>query len=408
MKNKFTIGFLRCSILFFILLVHFQSFGDGNVESIRMLRPPSGDSLSYDQGKLFLVSVAKAEGENLVLSTQWREERVFDLNTRGSKENFAKDFYRLIPPRSSIQSLVSSFKLFKGFTKPETLSFHYLDTMSIRSFWQQKSFTTLVRNVQSTNSSEILITVCGWQDTVISAVYEDPTMENRWLYKLHVQLIPGANDVYFSIPEKRSEGLRYSTTFVNDTKSVESRENRFHNSKLEESCVSCHEGLPSANDGKSMKADCAVCHKSKIMAKYLHGPAEMKECTSCHGWSVEKKAVTVESGVPGACYVCHDDKQKQVENSPVPHPVASECLTCHSPHGTENMHFLKVNTYTLCKSCHEDQKMNHPVGRHPLRFTLLKNGEEIACSTCHNPHGSENEMLFKLPGGRLEMCSQCH
>ena len=158
-----------------------------------------------------------------------------------------------------------------------------------------------------------------------------------------------------------------------------------------------------------MRADCNVCHKAMSAgALYLHAPAEMKECAACHSWSAEKKTVVVEKGIPAACYDCHSEKQAQVDSSAYLHPVAGECMTCHSSHGTDQKHIVKEDVYTLCTGCHEEQKLNHPVGRHPLRFAKLSNGEEISCVSCHNPHGSENEKLFKFPGGRMESCSQCH
>lgn len=377
-------------------------------ERVRILGPSAGDSSSYDQGKLLILSLLKEAGPDLLVSTQWSVQRVMDVSTRGAKDNFAKDFYRIFEPKTTMQQLTYALKYFKGFSKPESLTYAFRDTMSIRTFWQKPEFTSLVKSIRSTDVSEVLVTLKGWRDSVWTTPYDDPNSDSRSLFKLHVQLVPGVNRIFFSTPGRKDQGVEYYTNYVDEAKPVESRSDRFHNSRLEESCTSCHEGLPSANEGKSMKADCAVCHKAKFSATFLHGPAEMKECTSCHSWSAEKKAIVVEKGVPAACYDCHDKKQAQVESSQFPHPVAGECLTCHSPHGTEQKHLVKEDVYTLCTSCHEDQKINHPVGRHPLRFVTLNNGQELSCVTCHNPHGSENEKLFTFPGGRLEVCSQCH
>jgi predicted CXXCH cytochrome family protein len=243
---------------------------------------------------------------------------------------------------------------------------------------------------------------------VYSPNYDDPVSDNRALYKIHVQLTPGLNEIYFAPLHERTAAITYVSKFVTDSKTIADRTNRFHNSTLEQSCTSCHEGLPSADSGKTMAADCNVCHKAMVNAAYIHGPVEMKECASCHAWSEEKKSVVVEKGVPAACYDCHSEKQAQVENSKFTHPVASECLTCHSPHGTDQKHQLKENVYNLCTGCHEEQKVNHPVGRHPLHFATLKNGDEISCVSCHNPHGSDNEKLRKFTGGKMDICNQCH
>lgn len=408
MKNKQTIPISLALLTLLGIAVWVSAVGGDSPDAIRILRPLQGDSLMYDQGQLLLLSVAKDQGENLSVSTQWKMSRTYEIGPEGSRENFAKVFYRLFDPSTSLQSLFYTFKKFKGYTKPETLSFNFSDAMTIRKFWQDPGFTKLVKTIQTTDASEVMLELRGWKETQLVPLYDDPESDNRWLYKIHVQMILGENKLYFLIPGAKGTEFSYTATYLNESKPVESRSDQFHNSKLEASCGVCHEGLPSASDGKSMKADCAICHKGKINASVPHPPAEMKECASCHSWSPEKKVVVVEKGIPTACFDCHEDKKDQVENSEFPHPVAGECLTCHSSHGTDAKHLVRTDVYALCTSCHEEQKLNHPVGRHPLRFAIMRNGEEISCVACHNPHGSKHQKLFKTASGTMDMCSECH
>jgi predicted CXXCH cytochrome family protein len=288
--------------------------------------------------------------------------------------------------------------------------FAYTDTMTIRGLWQKPEFAQLVKRVQLTNDiSEVVVNLKGWSDSTFTTPYDDPNEGERSLYKLHVRLIPGANEIYCAPAGHKENAMLYASTLTIESKSTSDRTHLFHNSALEQSCMSCHEGLPSSFNGDSMSADCNVCHKLMSSGSlYQHAPAEMKECESCHSWSKEKHAVVVEKGVPTVCYDCHSEKQAEVESSTSIHPVASECVTCHSTHGTDQQHIVKEDVYSLCTSCHEDQKLNHPVGRHPLRFAQLRTGGEISCVSCHNPHGSENESLLKAPGGRMGICEQCH
>ena len=346
----------------------------------------------------------------ITISTQWEKSKVFDLREAGSKEDFAKAFYRMFDQKTTIQNLSYSFKYFKGYTEPETLTFTYANSMDVRGLWQRPEFALLVKNVQKTAEiSEVLVNVKGWTDSTYSHTYDDPSTEGRYLYKIQVRLLPGLNNVYCAPAGAKEKAMQYSTTLMMDSKSIVDRENHFHNSVLEQSCNSCHEGLPGSFNGDSMQADCNVCHKVMSSgASYLHAPAEMKECTSCHSWSAEKKVVVVEKGVPATCYDCHSEKQAEVDNSAFPHPVASECVTCHSPHGSDQPRMVKTDVYTLCTGCHDEQRMNHPVGRHPLQFAKLSDTEEISCVSCHNPHGSPNEFLLKVPGGRMGICEQCH
>ena len=385
------------------------TMGSGMKDSIRILRPALGDSIAYDQGKLFLASVAKSIGNQIVVSTQWKVEGIFDLATEDSRNNFAKDFYKVIPPKTTIERLTYYFVLFQGYAAPDTLSFSYPETVSIRSLWQNPKFIQLAKDVKSTNASELFISVQGWKDSTYDAIYDDPADDQRTLYKIQVKLLPGSNRIYFSPVQKKSDAFEYRLSMMMDSKATVDRENRFHNSKLEEGCATCHEGLPVSDKGLTMKADCNVCHKAMTMGSYLHSPAEMKECGSCHSWSAKSNAVVLEDGVPNTCYTCHDDKKKEVEDSPNPHPVAGECLTCHSPHGSEQKHILKEDMYTLCTGCHEHEAQNHPVGRHPVRYKIVKKtGEPISCASCHNPHGSPNDHLLRVGGGPMEVCTQCH
>ena len=382
--------------------------GDMSEPTITILGPAATDSVSYDQGKLLLVSALKTAAPTVTLSAQWKKIEPFSLALEDSRSTFLKDFYKFFDPQATIEQVTYSLKMFKSYTKPETLSYAYADTISIRSFWKKPELLAFMKAVQSTNATEVFVTAQGWKDTTYEAVYDDPSNDLRTLYKMHLQLIPGVNNIFIAPAGVKENAFRYTTSMVADSKPTADRPTRFHLSELEQSCTTCHEGLPSADNGVTMSADCNVCHKAKTGANYLHAPSEMKECGSCHTWSAEQKAVVVEKGVPGACYTCHEAKQAQVESSAYPHPVASECMTCHSSHGTDQKHLLKNDVYSLCTSCHEEQKINHPVGRHPLRFVKIPNGEEISCATCHNPHGSPNARLFPLPVDRMELCSACH
>lgn len=400
---RFQIQFVLFILLCWIFL------GDSPTADIVVLFPPITETTSYDQSKLLLVSVSKEIGNELTVLTQWQKEERFIIGTKSEKENFPKEFYKIFDSKMTLQMLSYTYKYFEGFSKPETLKYEHSDSMTIKSLWKRKEFTEWVKVMQSKQALEIILNMRGWKDSTYTAVYDDPIADNRILYKLHVQLIPGENRIYFSSTSPKIASAEFFTTYVNESKATTDRSSLFHNSTLEESCTSCHEGLPFADSGATMNADCNVCHKEVLQPSYLHSPVEMKECSACHIWSTEKKAVVLELGVPETCFGCHDEKRELVENAKVPHPVASECGTCHSPHGTEQPHQVKEKVYTLCISCHDQQKQNHPVGRHPMQY--IKNtetGEEFSCVTCHNPHGSENEKLMRFPGKTLDVCSQCH
>lgn len=379
------------------------------VHDVTVLVPQAPDLVAYDEGKLLVLSAAKSIGEELLVSRQWKVERLINITSKPAKEGFAKEFYKLFDPETSIESVTYAFQFQAGFGKPESLHFRYTDTMTVRAFWKQPQFAELLKVVKTTSAGAILLQITGWKDSIYTTLFEDPENESRLLYKLNLRLVEGENNLYFGPPGNKTKAMLWSTSVVTENRPVEDRRGRFHNSPLEGSCSTCHEGLPSQTDGREMNADCSSCHKAISSGIRVHGPVEMKECGSCHGWSTEKNAVIVSKGVPETCFDCHSDMKEIVETSTVQHAVASDCGTCHAPHSTGQPSLLKKDVYALCISCHEAFGTNHPVNNHPVRFAMLeKSGREISCVDCHSPHGSPNASLLKASGGRMGSCMGCH
>lgn len=379
------------------------------MDQTTVLLPFRSDTLSYDTGKLFIVSVAREAGDNLTVSSQWEANAQIDLSSKTFKEEFPKAFVKLIPPAATLQTVKFVQRYFKGFSVPDSFGFAYADSVTINALWVNPAFVEFVKKLQRPEALAVIVTLKGWKDTTLVPVYDDPSAENRALYKVGLQLVPGNNEVYFAPAGNRPTAAAFTTRYEHASVAPADRAERFHNSDIEQTCSTCHEGLPSADGGMTMTADCNTCHKEHGLADYIHGPVEMKECGTCHAWSAEKKAVTVEAGVPGACVTCHDDKQAAMDSSKHPHAVASECATCHTPHSSDRKHLLKDDVNRLCESCHDGFGINHPVGRHPVRFSVVAaTGEEISCVSCHRPHGSEFPKLLISGNSTMEICSQCH
>jgi len=394
---------------FITLLAVILLMGDTPTGPVSILVPFAGDTVSYDTGKLFILSVDKSAGDFLLVSTQWAVDAMVDVSSKKLKEEFPRSFVKLVPDASTFQSVIFTYRFFRGYSVPETLSFAYADTVSLRSLWAAPPFVDLVKKMQGDEVLGTIIAMRGWTDTVRTTDFDDPASETRSLYKIPVRLVPGENDIRFAPGGRKGAALQFRTAYLHESVAPADRPARFHNSELEANCTPCHDGLPSADDGLTMTADCSTCHGEHSLADYTHSPVEMKECGTCHSWSVEKMAVEVADGVPAVCGACHEEKVTLAESAPFPHAVAGECATCHSPHSSQREHILKDDVNNLCAGCHEGFGINHPVGRHPLRFvTNPSTGKEISCASCHNPHGSDHSKLLVADNAGMEICSVCH
>jgi len=97
------------------------------------------------------------------------------------------------------------------------------------------------------------------------------------------------------------------------------------------------------------------------------------------------------------------------------------CVTCHVdiksfPHperNSESYREFKMDYYTICRDCHEEQ-FNLTLDSVHQRELAAGNNEAAVCTDCHNPHTQQyltNDSGELLDYARLhipETCSQCH
>lgn len=403
--------FHRMLFKIFILCLPALFLGSKSSSDIRIIRPLLTESTTNDQGQLFLISAPKEKNFGLLISTQWAVEKLIDIGNKTNKDNFAKEVYKLFPAKSTLELVSTSYLFYNGFSKRDSMNFTYTDTMTARSFWQLPQFAEIIRQVQSLNASHVLLQMRGWKDEVYTSNHPDPTDPDQLLFHAAIQLLPGVNRIYFASNGIKKNAIEFYARFVAEGQNSESRDQRFHGFPLEVTCAKCHKELPSKTNADGLRDKCGVCHTETAGGLVKHGPAtEPKDCSVCHARSSEKNIEIVPKGVPGVCFECHTEKKEEVENAVVKHRIASNCVICHSPHATDQPNFLKSEIYRLCTGCHPNYLVNHPVDRHPVRFSKLnkESGEEISCISCHKPHGSENQSLLKVGGGSITACMQCH
>lgn len=143
----------------------------------------------------------------------------------------------------------------------------------------------------------------------------------------------------------------------------------------------------------------AQCHATLLKAGTVHPPVE--SCDSCHestGAPHPKQGARTFKLVqepPDLCYTCHDS----FGNKSVVHPPVQEgmCTTCHNPHASDQPKLLVQPIKDLCTSCHSDQTSAKFLHR------PVSTGN---CTACHSPHASDHAGLLLKP--QRETCFGCH
>jgi DmsE family decaheme c-type cytochrome len=150
---------------------------------------------------------------------------------------------------------------------------------------------------------------------------------------------------------------------------------------------------------------CTTCHNRTEHVAWMGSKHESRSmsCTTCHSVHSPKsetkqlKARTERE----TCAQCHQRESNKIARSS--HMPVQEgkmgCSTCHNPHGSDNVRMLREghSITEACTTCHAEKRgpflFEHAVGREN-------------CVTCHDPHGSNNDRL--LVAKQPMLCQRCH
>ena len=146
---------------------------------------------------------------------------------------------------------------------------------------------------------------------------------------------------------------------------------------------------------------CLECHAGDMM----HWPGSTHEsedlaCTSCHAIHENSRRVLDRTSQAGVCYQCHKDVRAQSFRLSA-HPIRDgkiACSDCHNPHGSVAVGALQeADINTTCYRCHAEK-------RGPFLWEHYPVTED--CTLCHQSHGSNHENLLNRQ--RPQLCQQCH
>lgn len=166
---------------------------------------------------------------------------------------------------------------------------------------------------------------------------------------------------------------------------------------------------PDRSFGKNSKtpmeersAACLSCHQGGNRMHWqmsAHAGAEVA-CSSCHQIHAAHDKARDKLTQTEVCFACHKEQRAQL-NRPSRHPIREgkvACSDCHNPHGTAGEKMLvRGNVNDTCYSCHMEKRGPFVRTHQPVQEN---------CSICHNPHGTTNDNLLKHRAPFL--CQQCH
>ncbi len=147
---------------------------------------------------------------------------------------------------------------------------------------------------------------------------------------------------------------------------------------------------------------CLSCHENRTRTAWHAGAHDRSKlaCTDCHRMHVEKDKVLAKATEAEVCFNCHKQQRADFQKTSA-HPVRQgrmACSDCHNAHGSPAQASLTKPTLNqTCYSCHADK-------RGPVLWEHAPVTED--CSQCHSSHGSVRTALLTKPTPML--CQQCH
>jgi DmsE family decaheme c-type cytochrome len=160
---------------------------------------------------------------------------------------------------------------------------------------------------------------------------------------------------------------------------------------------------------------CLRCHSETLArANIRHSPHTENgvACTQCHSiHKAETPKFLLAKAQPELCYGCHTNVRADF-SMPFKHPVNTgfmACSDCHNPHGTfaptwrmaarPSMVAQAPANEEACLKCHSDKRGPFAFEHPPVRVE--------GCEMCHSPHGSTNSRLLRRPVV-FTLCLECH
>jgi len=188
-------------------------------------------------------------------------------------------------------------------------------------------------------------------------------------------------------------------------------------------CMSALLGTAHAAKDAEASSVCQACHEEhqQQMAGHKHSvsaDARAPTCVSCHGAS-EKHAGDPSEAKPdkrfkgkdalrgndasAVCLACHEKDARQTLWATSAHPSADvACSSCHKSHVSQDKVLAKSSQPAVCYTCHQGPRTQvNLASRHPIAEG------KMTCADCHAVHGSAGPKLARKDSVN-DTCYTCH
>ena len=292
----------------------------------------------------------------------------------------------------------------------DNFDFPISEQVNLRKFWDTIEFRKILAHVYDYNAVKANVTLSGWslekRDVNVQSIKNAKT-----LFSFRVDLQPGKNPFYLRIINDKNVEVAKDTIYyffpselIDESPGDEFVSNIFHTKANEDGCSYCHEEI--------VTNECEECHSSILDHKTVHPILEEDDCSVCHDTdsSPRNQLLGDMRNDPEYCLECHSDIEEAISNTEFIHAPAEEgCIMCHDAHASSLETLTAIPVYDICSYCHEDMANTpHPVPTHPISGgpDPSRPGKELTCTSCHNPHGSDNRSLLYQEG--YGICKKCH
>jgi DmsE family decaheme c-type cytochrome len=165
---------------------------------------------------------------------------------------------------------------------------------------------------------------------------------------------------------------------------------------------------PKASPAAERNAKCLSCHEAGLRTHWAGSQHESRgvACNDCHNIHAPDQKVLRKATQADVCFTCHKTQRAQTRRVSS-HPLAQvslastakmACSDCHNPHGSSGPKLLAKNSVNeTCYTCHAEK-------RGPFLWEHAPVADD--CTNCHTPHGSSNAPLLKARAPWL--CQDCH